>query len=583
MGRFPMRASAVCLAFSIACASPLASADEAGLARAFSWIPEDAVSFVAVPSLKALSNDIAQLVEATGQGGLLSMGRPIDVLKAQLGVGANLDENGPAVAYFPSVPLADIAATPRPVVVVPVTDGEAFLKANLTPAPDRGERAYTTSDGMEVHARILEGCVVLAPTSDTLPAEAPARGIGERFRGRLKPRETAWLGRADLVAWGSRDALHSAVERARREPLPVIPEAVPEGVPGAFGAQQEAARAKALEIADMLADGLVVVDVDPLGLFVAALGVAEPATALAAVMAGGEGPGARFDRLPDNPFYLALSADIDGLGGSARFGELMDLAGLPRTMLPDWVFAEGSDIAGLQLGAFPSKLGVAMGGALNDSALFLASRDPARTLQRIRSTVESLAGESAGIRREPSWTEGKKLKSGELADAFEIKETVFDAKQRPTLDYERLAKQFTFGARGFNGLARRTDRGVVLTFSQRPDVFDRAVRAAGGVDVLASDETVRSLEEWLPERRDVELMIGVGPLVNLAAQIASSFVSEEQVRGMLPAIERDATPVAVAAELGEGRAALVLVLPAEVLKAFTQAGARFGGAAGGTP
>ena len=78
-------------------------------------------------------------------------------------------------------------------------------------------------------------------------------------------------------------------------------------------------------------------------------------------------------------------------------------------------------------------------------------------------------------------------------------------------------------------------------------------------------------------------MIGVGPLVNLAAQIASSFVSEEQVREMLPSIERDATPVAVAAELGEGRAALVLVLPAEVLKAFTQAGARFGGAAGGTP
>jgi Flp pilus assembly secretin CpaC len=30
------------------------------------WVPEGAVSFVAVPSLKAMSDDLAQLVEATG-------------------------------------------------------------------------------------------------------------------------------------------------------------------------------------------------------------------------------------------------------------------------------------------------------------------------------------------------------------------------------------------------------------------------------------------------------------------------------------------------------------------------------------
>lgn len=564
-----------------------AQADEASLARALAWIPEDAVSFVAIPSLKAMSDDLSQLVEATGQGGLLAMGRPIDLLKAQLGVGANLDEKGPAVAYFPSVPpIVQGAPEPLPVVVVPVTDGAAFLKANLTAAPDKGEAAYTTSNGQSVFARVLDGCVVLAPTAETLPVALPARGISERFRARLTPAESPWLSRADLVAWGSRDAMHAAVERARLEPLPEIPDA---GGFGAMAGQQEAIRAKSLAIADMLADGVVVVDIDPLGVFLAALGVAEPATPLAAVTAGGDGAPARFDRLPAAPFYLALSASIDGMGGAAKFGELMDLVGVPRTVLPEWFFTEGSDIRSLQLGAFPSKLGVAIGGALNDSALFIGSRDPARTRSRIRQTIESLAGESEGLRREPSWTDDKKLKSGETVTAFEVKETVFDASKRPGLDYERLAKQFTFGSRGFHGLVKQIDGdkdgdkdgdrggvkgGVVMTFSQRPDVYTRAVNAAGGGTGLADDDTVRSIEEWLPAQRDLEVMVGVGPLVSLVGQIASSFVGEEQVKAALPAIARDANPIAVAVEIGQGRASVVTVLPADVIKAMADAGAR---------
>jgi len=116
-------------ALTLAClglTAPSALADAAAIDRALALVPEDAISFVAVPNLKALSDDIAQLVEATGQGGLLSMGRPIDVLKAQLGVGANLDEKGAAAAYFPPVPAGAAPVDPAlPIVVVPTTDGEA--------------------------------------------------------------------------------------------------------------------------------------------------------------------------------------------------------------------------------------------------------------------------------------------------------------------------------------------------------------------------------------------------------------------------------------------------------------------------
>jgi len=564
-------------ALTLAClglTAPSALADAAAVDRALALVPEDAISFVAVPNLKTLSDDIAQLVEATGQGGLLSMGRPIDVLKAQLGVGANLDEKGAAVAYFLPAPAGAAPVDPAlPIVVVPTTDGDAFLKANLTAKPDSGDGAYTTSTGQTVYARVLDGCVVLAPTKDSLPAALPARGIAERFRGRLKSAELSWLDRADIVAWGSRDALRSAVEAARKAPAE-IPDDVAARVPAAFAGmagQQEAFRGKSLEIADMLADGLVVVDVDPLGIFLAALGVAEPSTPLAAVTAGGKGGVARFDRLPKNPFYLALAADLDGLGGAAKFGELMDLVGAPRTLVPEWVFSEGGDLRAMQLAAYPSKLGVAIGGALNDSAVFVASRDAARTLARIRQSVESLSGEAEGIRTEASWTAEKKLKSGDVVTAFEVKETVVDASKRPPLDYVRLVKQFTFGSRGLNGFVKQRDDGVVVTFSQRPDDYSRALEGAAGTKSLAQDDTVASIEEWLPAERDVELMIGVGQLTNLIGQIAASFTSEEQAKSMLPPIPRDANPLAVAIEIGDGRARVVTVVPADVLKAAAAA------------
>ena len=334
-------------------------------------------------------------------------------------------------------------------------------------------------------------------------------------------------------------------------------------------------------VRDLLADGVIVVDIDPLGLFIASVGVAEPTSALAAITAGGEGAPAKFDRLPQNDFYFAMAANLDGLGGAAKLGELLEFGGVSRAVLPEWVFTEGADLRSVQIAAYPSKLGVAIGGALNDSAMFVASRDPARTVARIKQSVEALAGEADGVRREPSWTAEKKLKSGDTAIAFELKETVFDAAKRPGLDFERLIKQFVFGSRGLNGLIRQTSEGLVVTFSQRPDVLTRAVEASQGSKVLAGDATVQSIEEWLPAQRDVEIMIGVGQLVALGRQIASSFMSEQQIAQSVPDVDRNAEPVAVSIDVDQGRVRSAVVLPAAVLKI----GASFGGRAvvGGAP
>jgi hypothetical protein len=568
--------------------SPADSAVPPDLERALGWIPESAVSFVVVPNLKKASNDLEQLVEATGQGGVLAMGRPIDLLKAQLGVGSNLDENGPLVAYFPSA----AAEGTLPVFVLPCTDATAFLNANLKPAPESGEGAYTNASGLVLFAKPLDGRVALATDRAALPADG-ARGIGERFAARVQGAdENAWLERADLIAWGSRDALAAAVAAARRAEIPdAALEAGGGGFGGGFGGsreEMEANRERALKLFDMLADGIVTIDVDPLGLFIGAVGVGEPMSPLASLAAGGTGKPARFAHLPQNPFYLAIAANIDALGGPEKLGELLDLAGIARDVLPAWFYAEGKDITEVELAAYPSKLGVAIGGALNDSALFIGSRNPSTTLARVESGILALAGESDGLRREPAWNAEKKLKTGDVVAAFEIKETVIDATKRPGIDIERLAKQFIFGSRGVNGLAKKTADGVVITFSQRPDVYARAMEAAAGTKTLAKDDTVASIEEWLPAARDVEVMLGLGQLTNLVGQIASSFMGEEEVRAALPKVPADTEPIAFAIDLEGGRTRAAVVVPAAVLKLAARTGldravAPSGAASGATP
>ena len=568
--------------------SPADSAVPPDLERALGWIPESAVSFVVVPNLKKASNDLEQLVEATGQGGVLAMGRPIDLLKAQLGVGSNLDENGPLVAYFPSA----AAEGTLPVFVLPCTDATAFLNANLKPAPESGEGAYTNASGLVLFAKPLDGRVALATDRAALPADG-ARGIGERFAARVQGAdENAWLERADLIAWGSRDALAAAVAAARRAEIPdAALEAGGGGFGGGFGGsreEMEANRERALKLFDMLADGIVTIDVDPLGLFIGAVGVGEPMSPLASLAAGGTGKPARFAHLPQNPFYLAIAANIDALGGPEKLGELLDLAGIARDVLPAWFYAEGKDITEVELAAYPSKLGVAIGGALNDSALFIGSRNPSTTLARVESGLLALAGESDGLRREPAWNAEKKLKTGDVVAAFEIKETVIDATKRPGIDIERLAKQFIFGSRGVNGLAKKTADGVVITFSQRPDVYARAMEAGAGTKTLAKDDTVASIEEWLPAARDVEVMLGLGQLTNLVGQIASSFMGEEEVRAALPKVPADTEPIAFAIDLEGGRTRAAVVVPAAVLKLAARTGldravAPSGAAPGTTP
>ena len=90
-------------------------------------MPPDAVAVVLVPSPKAASDDLQQALDRMGRAESALGGRPIDLLKAQLGIGPGFDDRGPLALW---IERRDGTATA--VGAFPVTDAKAFVAGTFT-------------------------------------------------------------------------------------------------------------------------------------------------------------------------------------------------------------------------------------------------------------------------------------------------------------------------------------------------------------------------------------------------------------------------------------------------------------------
>ena len=101
------------------------------LEDALRLVPADAAGALVIPSVKGASDDLQLAIDRMGKAEAALGGRPIDLLKAQLGIGAGFDDRGACVAW----------AAPRAtgftnIAAFPVTDADAFVAATLLTPPN---------------------------------------------------------------------------------------------------------------------------------------------------------------------------------------------------------------------------------------------------------------------------------------------------------------------------------------------------------------------------------------------------------------------------------------------------------------
>jgi hypothetical protein len=514
----------------------VASASAGGWDDALARIPADAASVVAIPNIKAASDDLQQAIDRMGRAEAALGGRPIDLLKAQLGIGPGIDDRGALLAW--SVPSA---AGMHHVLALPVTDGQAFMSASLKPHPTEAGAFEAPGVDAPVWARVDGSFVLLSDHADGLGAVgaiAADRGFAGVLVGRLGARGTEIMRAADAVAWASSAALARA---------PADPRAAP--------------------YVGQIADAMIAVDFDALAVGFRAFARFDPASEVAKAMPSGErsprAPASLLDRLPAAVFYGAVGVDLAGMGGAAHVRSFMErLPGAEQVSLPPWLDAVQDKVSAVQVAAYPSRLGLVSAGILNDAALVVVTDDPAAVRGALRSWVESQVGEAEGIRREPTWEDARTLKDGSTVTAFAVKETVVGQVGSAT---ERIMRQLLISARGLHGFVREVPGALVVTYSQRTDVLARATAAAtpGAEKTLATNAVVRAMQAWLVPDADAVAFIGVAPLLDAARQVADA------VPGMadaaIPAAPPGTEPVAMAVRSRDGQWEAALVVPAGVM------------------
>jgi hypothetical protein len=536
-----------------ACLAPIAIA-KPPLERALASVPDGAAGVVVVPSLKRLNDDLVQCLERMDRPGTAVIGRPIDQIKARLGIAVAVADRGSLVAWWPPS-----AGATRPVrLIVPTDDPAAFLAGNFEPRPDEGDDAHVGPDGRVWFARSIEAGVLLSTEAEAVRTYAAGGEFGASFLAALPERWRTRLLDADVVVWGGSRAISDLARQGREEMPPEVADA-----PG-FDAEAAERWREAFETS--LEAGLVAIDVDPLGVAVRTFATLTSDSPLGEMVANARPGSATFDRLPGNAFYLTGSLDLEAVGGATPLRAFAGLAGIPEG---GWLEV-AANLQRAQVAVYPSRLGVAAGGFFNDAALAIEATDAAALRQSIEQGVAAAEGDAAGLRWTGNFERDRSLRKGGEADAFEVGQTAIPAGEEGAagvvdLAQRQLAWQIAFGSRGLNGFFKTVGEGwSVLTFSQRPDVLSRAIEAAGGAGRrLDGNGAIRAMRSWLPEGSQAVGFVGVGQFGRLLKQLARMVPGGAEA--FLPELATNIEPIGFGLEIGPGTFESAVVVPSGVL------------------
>ena len=556
----PARYRVLSLLVAACTCGPSAVADR--LKESLALVPSNAVAWAVVPSMSGLNADLADMLDRANRPELAVAGRPIDVLVSQFGISAGFDERGSLLAWTTS---AEAMTEGEGVIAIPVEDSGRFIQANFDPDPKQEEMAYRTKDGERVFIKSIETHVLIAPRREFLAEWKPDADTSMALERGFGADATKEMRSTDLLIWIDGGVLartrEVAIAAAEANDLEV-------GMAG-LGGNDLIQR-----LGDDAEDFVISVDVDAL-----AIGLrswtrfsSDGAWSGLAKSASGGLDRPLLGRLPKQAFYMAMGVDFAGFGGYQGMMDVLEILDVDTDVLPGWMAAIGPSMRGMEFAMYPSKLGVAMGGALNDASLLLDTTDPESLRKAIGTSIEGMKGVTGAIDRETVWETDVRQRKGGTADEFTMTTEIASSDRRTDegtvgdASLQMTVEKMLFGPRGLKGLGQTIDDGYVMTFSRRPDVLQRSIEAGTIGNGLSSDPVLTAMQSWLPANPDFEMFIDVGQLGKLARQIAALFPGGA---GMIPELPLSMPPIGVGVSFGlvDERASLewAVVVPSEVV------------------
>lgn len=440
-------------------------------------IPGDAEAFAAIGRLRDGSNQFQQALEGMDRTDALFGGRPIDQAKSTLALNVGVDDLAGAAVFL-------LRHDERfvPIWIVPVTDGEDFLKGNFVArdndAPCEAVTFHEHRYFGSLAGRIVGRFVLISPDADALCEYDTGKSMTERMHALTKGRLHTLVSHGDPLLFVSRTAALDLVpllteEWGNHNNLPVSTESV-----------------RGMIERSPVENILLIVDFDPLALFVRSIVTLDPDSELRQTLAAAEPGQDNLRRLPDRPFFLAFSAHVQSLGGRAALDVIEQMTGLER--LPSLL----RDLDATHLACFAEDAG-AGGGLLRRGSLLLTTNNAEGARDAFRAGVEN-----GTFGRESAWDGRQQHDDIGEVHTFTVRP---DTSTVPLLD---ILKAPLLGGPSWSGAAIASDDALILTTTRsRALIRDAFDRVGGAERALSGNAVVRSMRGFLPASPQLELYI----------------------------------------------------------------------------
>ena len=187
-----------CMLFGACVTMPLTAQADDTLASALAVIPEDAMGFVCVPSIKSLDSDYQQAISDLGLQQFIQppMNSLIGMIRQFVPFLEGMDETGSlALVFMPVENIFELQM--KQVVLIPTKEPKAMIEAMQGQAAEE-DLWSVTIQGQPAYVAVGKGRLILAKQAEVAKAvKSSSASIG----GKLKAHEKKGMEGLDLVVW----------------------------------------------------------------------------------------------------------------------------------------------------------------------------------------------------------------------------------------------------------------------------------------------------------------------------------------------------------------------------------------------
>lgn len=568
-----------CLVLAVTTPALLAQANKAP--AVLNLVPANSEIVVVVPSLSALNQKLAVLNAAMGMA-VPWMADTLGEVKRGSGMVNGINDDGGMAIILNNLVEAAEADTDNPpfLVLVPVTDYNAFLGNFNAKAEGEGTTAVTLTQGQDAFVRKVEGYALLGADKALVDAYKPGNA-GPALLKKAGKLGSQYVGSSDFMIITDMDVLGPKLQPKLDEAMKEAKAAMENNPDAAKGSPVDPnaimkvysdAMKSLLTSSDMLVVGM---DISELGIGLTYAAQFKDGSDVAKMIKPNNSSAAKlFAGAANQPYMFAMSQNLSSIDLSKIITTVADIMKTASPEAANMITAAiplFEQTKGMSSVYYPGQMNLA--GGLFNSASVVAADDTAAYVKAFRGYLETMAKTKLPIQLPPD-ADGNEQPVAQLtfftqfnADTTNVEGVAVDQYElRYDMPPALLAKinpqlMMLTGMSAQRGYVAQVNGKVIITGTTDLPTLTAAIKAAKAGDGLNADKGVSNVRQQLTKDADFEAFLNIGTISSTALNFAAAMGQQMDIQ-----VPADLPPIGYSMSLQDNGAAARTYVPMDVIK-----------------